>query len=544
MDLPEVEFDPTMPNAIRRATKRFGQNELLVMPGLRMTFEEADLASRRVACELLAFGVGKGTRIAIHFPYGPDWIVAFFAITRIGAVCLPLSTSFRPAELRRAVVHGDVDTLLMQATNPNDEKAIFMEQAFPSLVDAGEGPHYLKEAPFLRSFVVTGSLGRPWAAEVSLGFGQGDSGKTQVSDLMLEAVESQVVPGDWCMVIQTSGTTGEPKGAIHTHGAFVRHNENLSRFLGWTEERTQYSGLPWFWIGGVVLSVGHALAQGFTLLALEKFENQGALDLIIEEQPEQVGMWGQLLQRFYQYAAASGRDLTGVPAMDFLMGEPVDPGLRHNSLGQTETLGPHTGAGPEIGRELPEELRGSFGLPVPHVEHRVVDPETGEDVETGEEGEILIRGYSLSAGLYKRERHEAFDDDGWLHTGDRGYFKKGYLFFTGRFTEMIKTLGANVSPREVELVLEMLPEVSLAVVLGIPDEERGQIVGAVLVPTPGHEVDLEVVRVHAMEQVSSYKVPRCTLLVPSEEMPSLGSGKPDKLALLAMLEEAVAASSS
>ena len=97
MDLPEVEFEPTMPNAIRRATERFGQNELLVMPGLRMTFEEADLASRRVACELLAFGVGKGTRIAIHFPYGPDWIVAFFAITRIGAVCVPLSTSFRRA---------------------------------------------------------------------------------------------------------------------------------------------------------------------------------------------------------------------------------------------------------------------------------------------------------------------------------------------------------------------------------------------------------------------------------------------------------------
>jgi acyl-CoA synthetase (AMP-forming)/AMP-acid ligase II len=109
---------------------------------------------------------------------------------------------------------------------------------------------------------------------------------------------------------------------------------------------------------------------------------------------------------------------------------------------------------------------------------------------------------------------------------------------------MIKTLGANVSPREVELELEMLPEVSLAIVLGIPDEERGQIVGAVLVPTPGHDVDLEVVRVHAMEQVSSYKVPRCTLLVPSEEMPSLGSGKPDKLVLLAMLEEAVAADSS
>lgn len=541
METPELDYVPTLANAIRRAGEQFGDAPYLVMPDLRLSYLDADRASRRVAKELVARGVGKGTRVGIHFSYGPDWIVAFFALTRIGAVCFPMSTSYKPAELRKTAVHGDIDLLIVPREMFGGDHRDFVAKAFASLESATEGPLYLTEAPYLRSILGSGpaSADDPaWLGSIDLSV-EGDAAVEQhgaaIDDSILDAMEAQLSPADWLCVIHTSGTTGEPKGVVHTHGAFVRHCENLSRWHSMSPASVQYSGMPWFWIGGLVLSVGQSLVRGYPLLCLERHDNEQALDLIIEWKPVQIGMWGQLLQRFHQYVAASGRDVSMVPALAPPPNGPVDPGLRHNSLGQTESLGPHTGPGPEAGLPLAEEHRGSFGLRVPHIEHRIVEPGTSNDLPPGVEGEVIVRGYSLSAGLYKKERHEAFDDDGFLHTGDLGYFQDGYLFFKGRGTEMIKTLGSNVAPREVEVVLESVPSVGLAVVIGLPDEERGQIVSAVLVGKPGADVDVAAAMALAHEELSSYKVPRRILVVPSDEMPTLGSGKPDKLRLRDML---------
>lgn len=540
METPELDYVPTLANAMRRAAEQFGDAPYLAMPGFRLSYAEADQASRRVAKEFVARGVGKGTRVGIHFSYGPDWIVAFFAATRIGAVCLPMSTSYKPAELRKTAVHGDVDLLVVPREMFGDDHVAFVAKAFAALhaVDA-PGPLYLADAPYLRSVLVSGPArpGDPqWLGSIDLSVGGAPTpAAAGVPDAVLDAMEAQVTPGDWLCVVHTSGTTGEPKGVVQTHGAFVRHCENLSRWHSMSPASVQYSGMPWFWIGGLVLSVGQSLVRGFPLLCLERHDNEQALDLIIEWKPVQIGMWGQLLQRFHQYVAASGRDVSAVPALAPPPGGPVDPGLRHNSLGQTESLGPHTGAGPEAGVTLDERHRGSFGLRVPHIEHRIVEPGTSNDLPPGVEGEVIVRGYSLSAGLYKKERHEAFDADGWLHTGDLGYFRDGYLFFNGRGTEMIKTLGSNVAPREVEIVLESAPGVGLAVVIGLPDDERGQVVAAVLVPKPGAEIDVDGALALANEELSSYKVPRRVIVVPTDDLPTLGSGKPDKIRLKELL---------
>jgi acyl-CoA synthetase (AMP-forming)/AMP-acid ligase II len=540
VEKPELDFIPTMGNAAARARRLFGSRSYVVMPERRLTFAEVDLASRRVAKELLARGIGKGTRVAIHFSYGPEWAIAFFAVTRIGAVCLPMSTVYTPAELRKAVVHGDVDTLIVPRQLQGVSHVPRVEQAFPSLAgQSADGRLLLAEAPFLRSILVGGQHEAgdpPWVGSIDLSADGASSIADSVDDAMLDAAEAQVAPADWLCIIHTSGTTGTPKGVIHTHGAFLRHCHHLGRFNGMGPDSTQFSGLPWFWIGGLVLSIGQAIVLGFSMLCLERFDNEQALDLIVAERPVQIGMWGQLAQKFRQYVASTGRDVSMVPALTPVPGAPVDPELYHNSLGQTETLGPHTAAGPEIGQALDERHRGSFGSRVPLVEHRVIDPESGRDVAPGEQGEVVVRGYSLSAGLYKCERDEAFDDDGWLHTGDLGYFKDGYLFFKGRRTEMIKTLGSNVAPREVEVVLESAPGVGLAIVIGVPDEERGQVVGAVLVRKPGETVDETAVHDHAAAELSSYKVPRRTIVMDPDDLPMLGSGKPDKLALRAMLE--------
>jgi acyl-CoA synthetase (AMP-forming)/AMP-acid ligase II len=202
----------------------------------------------------------------------------------------------------------------------------------------------------------------------------------------------------------------------------------------------------------------------------------------------------------------------------------------------TETVGPHSAAGPESDRVLPEDMRGSFGALVPYVEHRIGEPQTNTTLPLDQEGEVCIRGYSLMAGLYKTERHDTFDDDGWYHTGDRAVVRDGYLYFKGRLSEMIKTSGSNVAPREVELALEAFEEVGLAVVMGLADPARGETVAVALAPKPGAVIDADDVLERLDKEISSYKVPRRVLVLGEGDVPYLPSGKPDRLRLQEMVE--------
>jgi acyl-CoA synthetase (AMP-forming)/AMP-acid ligase II len=512
------------------------------MPGRELSFREADLTSRRVAKELLEQGVTKGTRVALQMGNSIEWIVAFYAVVRIGAIAVPLSTAYKPRELATSLRHSDASILIFPNLLGGKDHAAFIESALPGLTDADSGLLRLLEAPYLRTIRTSGEIDRPWARPIYLGIDSPLAPTPDIGDAMFDAVEAEANPADLAMLVYTSGTTAEPKGVMHTHGSWIRHNENLSRFNGFKPDRVTYAANPWFWIGGLGLGIGCSLARGFPLLCMNPHEPAGAFDLMEQYQATELAMWPHLAKRFMQQLVDAGKDLSRVPALDAMMTFVGDPQLRHNSLGQTESFGPHTAAGGEVNRELPDELRGSFGFPVPHLEHRIVDPTTGRDVAGAESGEVIVRGYSLSAGLYKRERHEAFDDDGWLHTGDRGHFIGDVLIFTGRITEMIKTSGSNVAPREVEVAIEKFPAVSLAVVLGVPDPERGEAVGAVVAIRDGATIDVDALRAALYEVLSNYKVPRYIVVVPQADVPTLGSGKPDKRMLREWLVKAAESS--
>ena len=551
MPLPDLDYEPTIPAVVRRAATAFGDNDFIVMPDRRMTYAEAEVASRRVGKQLLAAGVGKGTRIGFMFPYGTDWVVAWLAIARIGAIGMPFSTSYKPAELRKALRFGDVDTLLVPSIMFGQDHLAYIEAAVPGLAEAGPEPLRILALPFLRHVCVSGPTDRLWAKALPLDFRLGATATAtadtasadpetakdgeDISDEFFEAVEAEVTPSDLMMTIFTSGTTSEPKGVVHTHGNFLRHGANLARFAGLTSESRRLCAMPFFWIGGVGLTLNFALSVGSAILCVEKFEPDAVLDLMETEGATELAVWPQLGQRMQRYIAETGRDVSRIPA--FVPRPTSDLGLLHNSLGMTETMGPHSAPGPEAERILPEEMRGSFGLLVPCVEHRVADPETNATLGEGDVGEICIRGYSLMNGLYKWERHETFDDDGWYHTGDKGFIRDGYLYFLGRLSEMIKTSGSNVAPREVELLLESFPEVGLAVVVGLPDAERGEVVAAALVPTAGTTLDPTDTIRRAGEELSNYKVPRRVLVLGEGEMPYLPNGKPDRLTVRELLAD-------
>jgi acyl-CoA synthetase (AMP-forming)/AMP-acid ligase II len=210
---------------------------------------------------------------------------------------------------------------------------------------------------------------------------------------------------------------------------------------------------------------------------------------------------------------------------------------RANALGMTETLGPHTFDHRD--NILPPEKEGSFGPSVPGVEHKIVDPLTGEDCAVGESGELWIRGYSLMQGLHKRERAEVFTPDGWYRSGDGGYFDAdGHFYFTGRLGDLIKAKGMNITPRDVELALELHDDVVLAFVCGVPVEDNMEKVVAAVALRPGTDATEDELKAFVKNEIASYKVPSHIAVFASQtELPWLDSGKVDRRALSAQLVE-------
>jgi acyl-CoA synthetase (AMP-forming)/AMP-acid ligase II len=513
-----------MPNLVRRAAHAFADREFVLTTDGQLTFAEAERQSRLLAKRLVRDGVTKGTRVGILFPQGPEFVVALFAVTRIGAVAVPQSTFARAPELRRALSHVDVEALIAPDALLGRDVAEWFEDVWPALRGSAETRLLLDDEPFLRRIFLCGDQRRPWATGVP-SLAQLDD-CADVSDATLGAIEHAVAPSDWMVIVSTSGATAEPKAVIHTHGAQVRQAWKLAQVYEFTGEERTFTTMPFFWTGGLTVVLLTHLQVGAAVITVARTDSREMLDLVEKARPTRLAGW-TLRERLTADPTFADRDLSWFS--DVLNAPPVGSRLRHSSLGMSETCGPHTVARPsDNAQDLPEHLQGSFGPPMFGMEHKIVDQETGHELADGVEGEICVRGDCLMEGLYKRERRETFDDDGWYHTGDTGYFRDGLLFFTGRRTEMIKTGGANVAPREVELVVESLPGVKAAFVVGIPDVSRGQVVGCVVCADVDGEIDPASITTRLSEQLSSYKIPRRILVVPYDEAPWLPSGKINK----------------
>lgn len=541
MDL--LDWTPALPVFLRRVAERFGEKELVVLGERRLTYAAAERESAVLARGLLAAGVAKGTRVALLHPNGPDWVLGWLAAARIGALVVPLNTFQTPRELGWTLRHADVHTLLVTARVAGHDTLERLEAAAPDLREAKGELLHLRHLPHLRAVYVFGGCDRAFARDAPAGLAALANAHPAIDAGFLAAVESSVTPADPMLVIYSSGSTAAPKGAVHTHGAVLRHAHNLNRFRDVRPEDRIYNAMPFFWVGGLVFGLVCAMHVGATLVCEEAFEPARTLDLLERERITIFAGWPHAAKALAEHPSLPEKDLSRLRAgnlFDFLPGRPrIDPELRPNALGMTETCGPHTIDRMDV--ELPERLRGSFGRSVPGLEHRIVDPETGAELAPGELGEICVRGYSLMQGLYKQEREETFDRDGFYHTGDAGWFDaEGHLHFAARLREMIKTGGANVAPPEVEAVLATLPGVGQAHVVGVPHPTRGQEVAAVIVPADGASPGAEALRERAKAELSAYKVPRHWLFAAAAELPFTDSGKLDRRRLEAWAAERLA----
>ncbi|MEN8184875.1 MAG: class I adenylate-forming enzyme family protein [Myxococcota bacterium] len=532
----------TVPTLVRTLAERYGDRELIVADESRLSYAEAEMRSARMARGLLAAGIGKGTRVGLLMPNGPEWVLAWLAATRIGALVVPLNTFFQTRELAWVLRHADVDTLLAVPRFLSHDYASRLEEAALELAGASASPLRLASLPLLRRIYLFGDCDRSWACE-GAALEREAGGDALLDDGFLARVEATVTPADLLVMLYSSGSTSDPKAALHTHGSVLRHSHNLAQLRGVGPEDRVWSPMPFFWVGGFVFAFLSNLHAGACTLCEEAFEPASTLAFLERERATLAIGWPHFGKALAEHPSRSERDLSslrGGTVPDILPPEvcPTDPELRANALGMTETCGPHTWGGEGA---LPEALRGSFGRAVPGVEHCVVDPDTAQPLPPGSTGEICVRGESLMQGLYKVERPDTFTPDGFYRTGDSGFFDAdGVLYFKGRLGEMIKTGGANVTPSEVEQVLVSYPGVKEAYVVGLPDPERGQQVAASVVLEEGAQASSDELRGRLRRDLSAYKVPRQLFVDDLADLPFTDSGKIDKRRLVELLEKRVA----
>ena len=496
---------------------RHGEREALVDGARRWTYAELAVTTERIARGLVTVGVGKETRIGILLPNRAEWLVTAFAGFRLGALVVALNT-FSPApELRRSLVHADVQLLVVQPRFLGHDYLARLGEMSPALPGDG-GPLFVPEVPALRHIFMVDDLERL--------AGAGESVPLEV----VRALQSEVAPAELATVFFTSGTTAAPKAPLHDHAALVHQAGVLAEAFGYTPDDRWWAALPLFFTGGFVTGALATLAAGASIVLQAGPDPDAALDLIQHERPT-ILIGSNLVPALLEHPRLAGTPVAfrkGMAGNTPIIAKfcPADH-LCVGTYGMSETA---TCVTSTRATDPVAVRRGSNGRPLTGVVLRVVDPASGEPAPSGVDGEILVRGPSLMRSYYGLEPQDCFDAEGFFHTGDLGHLDAdGSLHFTGRLRDVIKSAGATVSPAEVEAALERHSQVHAACVVPAPDPVRGEVVVAFVVADPG--VDEEALRAYCRRELAIYKVPRHFFLRSETDFPRTGTRKPDKLRL-------------
>ncbi|MET0137365.1 MAG: class I adenylate-forming enzyme family protein [Sphingobium sp.] len=517
---------PTLPALLRWGADTHGDRDLMVIDNERISYAGLHARSADFAAHLLRAGVGRGTRVGLLLPNGIEFLVSFFALARIGAVPVPVSTLSSPAELARIARSAGFGLLIATDAYLGSD---FIDRLGRMIDGAVEGTTILTpDAPHLRTvWLWRGVAG--WATNIV------ERAASPAELAVVAAAEALVTPADMLTIIYTSGSTSEPKGVMHSHGNMLRCSRRWAASMPYRDGDRLFAASPMFWVGGLVTSLMTLMQVGGAVVTSAR-SGSALLDVIEGERCTTLQLFPQMARQIADDPSFAGRDWSAVRAGSVLAMIPPERHQRNPNpfgfaMGMTETSGPHSLAMAEID----DDHRGAMGLLAPGMEHRIVDPETGAILGEGEEGELHVRGDTLMMGYAGRERQDTFDADGWFATGDICTIRDDHLFFHGRRDAMIKTAGANVAPAEVEAALLTLPGIAEAHVLGVPDPERGQVVGALLVAREGATLALDTVLAGAKPLLSSYKVPRRLAII--AKAPTTATNKLDRRAALRMLEE-------
>lgn len=519
----------TLGGFLSEVAERFGPHEALVLDDaftgttVRWTYDDLLTQARRVGRALLATGIGKGSRVGILMANRPETVAAFFGAALAGNVVVPLST-FSPApELAYLVEHADLSVLLTQTTLGRRRFAEDVVALCPSA--AGSAVLHDVAFPFLRHVAAVGPEADAYGLE---GWDTFLARGTAISNALLDAVAAQVTPSDLGLVIYSSGTTDRPKGVLHHHRAPTLQFWLEAQQFGRDEGTRLWSALPLFWTAGINTAMGPTLAGGGCWVMQEAFDAGDALRLMARErvtEPYTLPHQAAALEEHPDWPSADLSSLRKVFGKSVFSRHPTVEGDPTWNMPVAYGLSETCSSFASHPWHAPRDVRkASSGKLLPGNQLRVVDPATGRALGPDEEGELTIRGPSLMEHYVKRSRDECLDEDGFFHTGDVGSFDEaGYLRFTGRRTEMIKTAGANVSPAELEVQLRACEPVKLARVVGVPDPRLDQLVVLCVVLKEGHTSTAEELQDFLRQRVAAYKVPKRVMFFADGEIPMTSS---------------------
>ncbi|WP_167772619.1 class I adenylate-forming enzyme family protein [Ramlibacter henchirensis] len=512
-DLPLLGELPT------RAAAKWPEQKALEWATGAMSYAELDARIDRVACGLMRNGVNAGDKVGLLVSNGPEYVEAIFALWRIGAAAVPFNLRYRETDLADVVRRGGCKVLIFSGrAGPID---------FVALVQRS-----------LRSDLERGSLRTVLVGE---GVMPGAISWSSLEDAVYSPAEQRALcerraackASDLALIVFTSGTTGRPKGVMHDHSC-VRSVRDRGRLWKVQPGETMLNYLPMFHLYSLSEAVLQCMYSGCRQVVMETFDANTALDLI-----EQKSI--NILHGFETHYA----DLLRVQAerprnVGSLRFGTLPSGLETSAAIAVQVQRVFcptvTGAGMSeswcwmctCAIDEPEELRcHSSGRPLPGMEMRLIDPETGKDVPPGMPGEMLFRCYSVMKGYFEdpEATAAALDADGWLHSGDQGVVRPdGSIRFTGRYKEMLKVGGENVSPQGVEQELsELVPDILEVAVIGIPEPRLVEVPVAYVVLRPGAAATEESIIAACKGKIASFKVPKRVVVV--AELPHTATGK-------------------
>lgn len=507
--------DVPLPSFLKNSTTRFSNNPAIIYYGRRISYEELDKLSDSFACALLSLGVKKGDRVSLMLPNLPQMVIGFYGALKAGAIIVQTNPLYVERELLLQLQDSGAETIVTLDIFYKKVKSIADKTSLKNIIVTGIQdflPGVLKFLYLLKTLLKGEGIG----LERDTGFYNfqelisGHQGKIpQVEELF---------PEDTALLQYTGGTTGVPKGVMLSHKNLVSNTLQCRYWMTDLMEGKEVflSVIPFFHVYGMTTCMNLSVLLASTMVLLPKFHVKKVLKAIKKYRPSIFPGIQAMYVAVNNYPRVHGYNISSIrvciSGAGPLMAEVQEKfeGLTGGKLVEGYGLSeasPVTHCNPIYGRRK----KGSIGLPFPDTDAKVVDLDTGErELQPGEVGELIIRGPQIMKGYWNRpEETKATLRDGWLYTGDMAKRdEEGYFYIADRKKDMIKTLGENVYPREIEEVLYRHPKVKEAVVAGIPDEYKGEMIKAYVVLKEGEMATEAEIIEFCKKDLSKFKIPK------------------------------------
>lgn len=543
MDKPILR-DLTLGQILDETVAQYPDNEAVVYVDrdYRMTYREFGTLVDNLAKGFMAMGVARGEKIAVWATNVPYWVALQFATAKIGAILLTVNTHYKRAELEYLLKDSECENLVIIDSFRDTDYIQVVYEAVPELKTQERG--YLRSERFpdlQRVFFLGPEKHRGmYSMPELLGLSR------MTSEEQYRERQDSLSPHDVVNMQYTSGTTGFPKGVMLTHYNVGNNGFWIGEHQRFTSKDRVCLPVPLFHCFGCVLGVLAAITHGSTLVILEGFSPLLVLSSVEEEKCTALygvpTMYIAILEHrsFPRYDLSSLRTgiMSGSPCPVPIMEKVMDVmNMKEITIcyGMTETSPVMTQT--RVHDTLVQRT-STVGRAMPGIEVAILDPETGEKMPPGEQGEICCRGYNVMKGYYNNPdaTAQAIDPDGWMHSGDLGTMDEdGYLTITGRLKDMILRGGENVYPREIEEFLYRMEGIKDVQVVGVPSRKYGEEVGAFVILKEGFDYRGEDIRDFCRGKISRYKIPKYYAFL--DEFPMTANGKIQKYRLREMAAE-------